>query len=356
MKTMLRLYQEGKTNYQSTFFDLISGDTETKQTKGLSYLFSRYPKLIQLFLREVIHQTSYINSKFIQGIDFVQVDAEMLSVGTKKIRRDITLSLFQGNTKRLVIIIEAKSASASVLQKDITKQLTAYLDTINFPHDANVPMLGVTLTKYKALHPSGSGFVSLTWTDIIGMIVKTINQEKKIGGDVSIAENFLDFINGVKRGMKYYEVEVLSVAAGKTHELTKKHFIHACPHYTKGFLYKTPIYITFRSGGGGEMELLYKIDEIIVLDPLSPSLNISLEGVQIDFASRIKKYISDRIKGGFGFNHPGEEYRFYNLCSKGVIHLKHLPKPLNNNAGARYYSIAELLKGEKVVVVESKDR
>jgi hypothetical protein len=40
----------------------------------------------------------------------------------------------------------------------------------------------------------------------------------------------------------------------------------------------------------------------------------------------------------------------------GVIHLKHLPKPLNNNAGVRYYSIAELLKGEKVVIVASQDR
>lgn len=39
MKTMMRLYQEGRTDYQSTFFDLINGDTETKQTKGLAYLF-----------------------------------------------------------------------------------------------------------------------------------------------------------------------------------------------------------------------------------------------------------------------------------------------------------------------------
>lgn len=356
MKTMLRLYHEGYTDYHSTFFDLLHGDTETKQTKGLSYLFSRYPNLIQLFLKEVTRLTSNKYMEFKQGFDFVQVDAEMLSAGVKKIRRDITLSLFQGNTKKLVIIIEAKSVSASVQQKDISRQLESYLDPTNFPHDANVPMLGVTLTKYKVLHPPENGFVSLTWTDIIELINDVISLEKRKGEDVNIATEFIGFIKGVRKGMKYYEVEVLSVAAGKTYELTKNYFVHACPHTAKGFSYKTPIYITFRSSGGGEMEFLYKIDEIVVLDPLSPSLNVLLEGVQIDFATRIKEYISNRINGGYGFNHPGEEYRFYNLCSKDVIHLKHLPKPLINNSGARYYSIAELIKGEKVVFVESQDR
>lgn len=94
---MLRLYQVGNSNYRSTFFDLIHGDTETKQTKGLSYLFSRYPKLIELFLKKVNHQFIQQNPKFMQKIDFVQVDAEMLSVGETKIRRDITLSFFQEN-------------------------------------------------------------------------------------------------------------------------------------------------------------------------------------------------------------------------------------------------------------------
>lgn len=351
---MLRLYQQGNTNYRSTFFDLIHGDTETKQTKGLSYLFSRYPKLIELLLKKFAYQTTQKFPEFIKGIDFVQVDAEMLSVGIKKIRRDITLSFFSGNTKKLIIIIEAKSVSVSVNQADITKQIREYLDPINFPQDENVPTLGITLTKYKVLHPSESGFYSLTWTDIVGLVKELIIHENKRGEDVTIAEEFLEFIYGVRKGMKYYEVEVLSVAAGKTIELTRNHFVHAFPNKARGFSYKTPIYITFRSGGGGEMEFLYKTDEIIVLDPLSPSLNILLDGIQIDFASRIKEYISARIKGGFGFNHPGE-YCFYNLSSKGIIHLKHLPKPKNNNSGARYYSLAELLKGEKVVFVASQD-
>lgn len=68
------------------------------------------------------------------------------------------------------------------------------------------------------------------------------------------------------------------------------------------------------------MEFLYKIDEIVVLDPLTPSLNVLLEGVQIDFATRIKEYISNRINGGYGFNHPGEEYRTYiKLCWRFIV-------------------------------------
>ena len=141
---MLRLYQLGDTNYRSTFFDLIHGDTETKQTKGLSYLFSRYPRLNELLLKKVTYLTTQKVPEFIKRIDFVQVDAEMLSVGTKKIRRDITLSFFHGNIKKLVIIIEAKSLSVSVKQEDITKQLREYLVPINSPLDANVPMIGIT--------------------------------------------------------------------------------------------------------------------------------------------------------------------------------------------------------------------
>jgi len=33
LKPMLRLYQVGNTNYRPTFFDLIHGDTETKQLR-----------------------------------------------------------------------------------------------------------------------------------------------------------------------------------------------------------------------------------------------------------------------------------------------------------------------------------
>lgn len=101
--------------------------------------------------------------------------------------------------KKLVIIIEAKSVSASVLQKDITRQLESYLDPTNFPLDADVPKVGVTLTKYRVLHPPETGFVSLTWTDILELINDVISQEKRRGEDVTVATEFIDFIKGVRK-------------------------------------------------------------------------------------------------------------------------------------------------------------
>lgn len=349
MKTMMRLYQEGRTDYHSTFFDLINGDTETKQTKGLAYLFSRYPKLIRLLLRELNRRNPGDTPAFKEDYDFVQVDAEMLAAGVHKIRRDITLSLFQGNRKKLVIVIEAKSAGLYAKAQEVCSQLAAYLDPNNFPHDAGVPVYGVTLTKYKLIYDTGYQFLSLQWTDIVELINEMIRSEKKSGEDTIIAKQYIDFIHGVAKGMKYYEVEVLSVSAGKTHELTYKHCIHACPNSAKGYIYKTPLFITFRSGGGGEMHCLYKIDDIVVLDPFTPSLDAVLEGIQHELAARIKTYITERIQGGYGFNHPGEMYRFYDLSRTDLILLQHRPKPEKNAMGARYYTLAELLKGEKIV-------
>ncbi len=45
-KTNFRLYSDDrKSKLRSTVFDLISGNKETKQTKGLAYAFSLHPDL-----------------------------------------------------------------------------------------------------------------------------------------------------------------------------------------------------------------------------------------------------------------------------------------------------------------------
>lgn len=146
-------------------------------------------------------------------------------------------------------MIEAKSAGLYAKAQEVCSQLAAYLDPNNFPHDAGVPVYGVTLTKYKLIYDTGYQFLSLQWTDIVELINEMIRSEKKSGEDTIIAKRYIDFIHGVAKGMKYYEVEVLSVSAGKTHELTYKHCIHACPNSAKGYIYKTPLFITFVPAG-----------------------------------------------------------------------------------------------------------
>lgn len=41
-KMVFKLYQKDESKIESTFFDLISGDKETKQTKGIAYLLVNY--------------------------------------------------------------------------------------------------------------------------------------------------------------------------------------------------------------------------------------------------------------------------------------------------------------------------
>lgn len=355
MKTTFRIYKGRSSKKYSSFFDLIDGDNETKQTKGLAYTFSKYPNLVFMFIKSVLSPAA-LSGLPLNEVDYVQVDAEMLSEGHIIIRRDITLSFYRGNVKCFVIIMEAKSSKKGLVKdNDLTLQLSSYLNPEYFPGEQGIPIIGITITKYRVIHPIETGFISISWNEIIKLLNNFMRSRKNQNIDLDIAREYADFLTGVKNGMNFYEVEVLSVAAGETLPLTMKHFIHACPHHRRGFTYKTPIYITFRSASGGEMEFLYKIKEIVVLDPLSPNLDVVLDGIEAEFAERIKRYIVDRSASKFGFEHKDEEYRFYNLDKHEVIHLKHLPKPEVNNAGPRYYTIAEFFKGNKIIKVASQD-
>ena len=53
MKGDFRLYKNEHSNSKSLIFDLINGDTETKQTKGLAYIFSINLECLIKFLNNV---------------------------------------------------------------------------------------------------------------------------------------------------------------------------------------------------------------------------------------------------------------------------------------------------------------
>lgn len=140
---------------------------------------------------------------------------------------------------------------------------------------------------------------------------------------------------------KLEEAEVLSVAAGDTYDFVMNHLIHGCPNDRVGFRYRPSQYITFRKPKGREMEAMYRIDTVTVLNPYDLDLDNSLEGLDTSLTSRIKGYIKERL-AKWEFSHPREYYRFYVLSEKGKIDLPHLPRPAINNPGARYYSLSEL--------------
>ena len=69
MKKYFRLYTDGKTGLSSSIFDLMSGDKEPIQTKGLAYLLCQDEKFIYKFLefgpiRQAVNETLKSNINF----------------------------------------------------------------------------------------------------------------------------------------------------------------------------------------------------------------------------------------------------------------------------------------------------
>lgn len=359
IKTSFKLYQEQNSKLESSIFDLIDGDKETKQTKGLAYLLKLDTKIIEriLNIKSVsikIKELLGNNVKMLKETEFIQVDAEMLSQAKPPVRRDITITFYSNsknklmNEKILVVVIEGKSAKLKDVG-NIREQLKKYIDPEHYPYDHNIPKIGITLTKYhQFLESNDENFVSITWTELIEIIRDEIkNNEKKPLLQNMLIEYF-NFITGVDKNMNFYEKEILSVPAGMTFDIIKKYNIHACP---SSHSYKSPIFITFRNKGGGNMDALYKIDDILLLNPHDISYKTMLENSKLRYSKRLLDYIEER-KSTWKFER-NEDYRFYVLSETEQILLNHRPKPPVNNPGARYYSLAEMLSGKPEVKVDS---
>lgn len=347
--TIFRLYQTENSKYKSSLFDLIDGDRETKQTKGLAYLFSLSSELLSEFLSiEKINNlikerlSSSQHKEYLES-DLIKVDAEMISVGDEKIRRDITITFYFKSKKVLVLIIEAKNIKSGI-DHNIEEQLQRYVNPKYFPHDENVPKIAIALTKYKQTYIN-EVFGTMTWVEMIQILHRTL----KLSLDPTkfhFLNDYYKFITGVDKGMNYYEKEVLSVPAGKTFEEITKYHIHACPD-TSSYNYRDPLFITFRQKGGGVMNKLYKIEDIMVLPPENLSVLNDISESNLPYKLRLLAYVKER-KAGHGFK-SNDTYRFYILSENEHISLPHNPQPEKNNAGGWYYTLSEMLSGRNKV-------
>ncbi len=336
---VFRLYEKVSSDFQSSIFDLIDGTRETKQTKGLAYLFKSDIYILEKFISIPKIQNSLkslSDLKKIKKTDYIEIYAEMLSEGDQSIRRDITINFYQGNMKILFIVIEAKSIKLNKTG-DVEGQLLKYFDSDYFPDDYSIPHLGITLTKWEEqlITPR---FISITWLEIINILHDFLANKQKSS---ELIRDYYNFITKVDKEMKYYEKEVLSIPAGTSIDFIRNHNVHACPD-TKGYQYKDAIFLTFRESGG-VMERLYKIEKVIKLDPNSPSLESEIR--ELEFNQRIQGYISERKeKWVFGTNC---KYRFYILSETDQIILKHKPKPKKSSQGHRYFTLSQILGGEE---------
>jgi hypothetical protein len=347
MNTFFRLYSGAKLQYNSSIFDLVNGELETKQTKGLAYIFSQYPDFLLHFFetKEVLHSiqevTKLSTSKFKEQIHSIEISAERFSATNK--RADIVIKIDSKQNPIVAIIIEAKSIRAEGNITSITQQITDYLREEEFPDLQHYPKIGITLTQHLQIHPN-EAIVSLTWNHVIQLLFQYCNNLPQN----ELISQYLNFLLGVN-SMNFYEKEVLSVPAGKTINKIQEHLVYVCPD-TKGYRYKIPLFVTFREQQGGMMKKLYKVEEILVLNA----------GSEVEKKALQQSTLADEMKNRMFAYLEGEEvadenYKFYILGTNHIIDLPHSPHPQRNNAKFTYYSLAELLSGKQIVVPESQE-
>ncbi|NDY73082.1 hypothetical protein DO021_15475 [Desulfobacter hydrogenophilus] len=337
MKKIFRLYENGKAKFESSVFDMITGEKETKQTKGLAYLLKEYPSLIRDILKlNKIRNHSCFSKKRLKlrwkEINSIEVLAEKITKSGNRV--DIIIKINEKSAPLLAIIIEAKSIKSNIKYSAVIPQIEKYLEMGEISDLEGYSKIPIILTKFKSMLGSDD-IISLTWQDIIDIISKSNERNKN-----NLIGQYYQFITGVNNKMHYYEKEVLSIPAGKTFDLVEKYKIYECPN-NSSYNYKKTIFITFRNTGGGVMKKLYKIEDIIVFNPAEKSdLDRVMDSMTEEQTK--KERLQDFIKE-CKYEHPGEEKKFYILSADEIIDLQNKPKPKRNNAKFTYYRLFDIL-------------
>ncbi len=146
--------------------------------------------------------------------------------------------------------------------------------------------------------------------------------------------------------MKLKKAEVLSVPSNSSYYCIETTSIHACPD---SYSYKSTQYITFRKHGG-IMERVYKIDEIVILNPHDSE---QLSRLSPKYKNRIRLYMDCRERE-LPFESKDYDRRFYILSETNQIELAHKPHMRKNSQGHCYFTLAELTSGKEIVEVASK--
>ncbi|MCG2419373.1 hypothetical protein K8089_10090 [Aequorivita sp. F47161] len=342
IKTSFRLYSKNKSDLQSSVFDLISGDRETKQTKGLAYVFSLYPDFLLKFL-EIKSVQSQIEKTIEREYDSkeiykIEVSAEKMTKSKK--RADIVLKIHFKKKHSLAIIIEAKSIKSGNIN-NIGEQISFYMKNGEIEDLKNIPIIGLILTKYKH---NISQVINLEWSFIINFILSFCKKKP----EHKILKDYFNFITNIDNDMIFFEKEVLSIPAGRSFSKVEKHDIYDCPN-NKNYSYKKPLYVTFRKTKS-VMEFLYKIEEIIVLNPTDENEIIALNNSTLStgIKNRILNYINEPSYN----KQEGIEKRFY-VLSKEKIELSQKPKPAGHIQKHTYFSLTDILT-KKVLIPESQ--
>jgi hypothetical protein len=145
IKTGFKIYvSDEKRKWKSSFFDLIPGNNETKQTKGLACLMSLDVEIIFKILELKPIKNLVVIKK--SNVSQIEVIAEMISDNKKRV--DITIVFTLKNGKKVALLIEAKSISIKSNKTALESQIKNYLNQ-DFALLRSVEQkFGIALTKY----------------------------------------------------------------------------------------------------------------------------------------------------------------------------------------------------------------
>lgn len=349
MEKTYRLYSR-----RASFFDLIEGDKETQQTKGLGLLLAKSNTALKSFLslEKVKQKIGIIDwSK----IDQVIVNAELTSKTTKRVRADIVIRFYAQNEAQKILIIEAKSAKKNISAKSAESQLNDYITNTYFDElkefdEENIH--GITLTKYSG-YLKHRNFISISWSDIIHSFYYADKTQDALLND------YFYFLTNIRQTMNFYEREVFSIPTSKTsNEAVENYHIYECPNKGRYVIKQKPLYLTFRRSRGGEMDRLYKVDDIIHLNFKKEFKSfLEDENYSKEIRDRVANYVNLKLKNearGWDGGLPNDEKQVF-ILSKKTIELQHNPKPQRNNSFRAYYKLSDLLDSNKKIVEVEKD-
>jgi hypothetical protein len=337
--------EKHKHKIDSTFFDLISGDREPKQTKGLAAVFYGNHQFLFDFLNLDAIRKKTGEKVSPKNVTAIHVYAEKYTVDNKK--ADIVIRLNGKAGPLFAVIIEAKGIGAGHTNTEaLAQQVVEYLKDDAFPDLETYKRVGVVLTKY-AQYISGIASVagvasvaSVTWDQIIELLDKHRGPES----DLDITSQYYKFLTHIGGAMKFYEEEVLSLPAGNTAESIRKHQVYSCEDESRNTNSRDPLFMAFREKSGGAMSTLYKLEYTTTLNfkDLNAIEILKNSDVDPDYTNRIEEYIKDLGKESFG----DTEHRFYVFSRDGNIDLPKKPRPVKNNTALIYYTLKQMLEEE----------
>ncbi|MDR0940415.1 MAG: hypothetical protein LBN29_13915 [Mediterranea sp.] len=323
------------------YFDLIEGELEPKQTKGLGLLLAKSPTVLRGFLGLVWKEKKRVETLLSEAPKVVvHCEPRMEKVG----RADILILFYDEHySSRQAFVVEAKSIKRRGAKVN-EKQSKGYEPFVR-EFGKNVDY--VALTKTEA--PVSEGVKSLTWERILRLlsdILQAKGRSMVANQERGLIEDYFNFLIHIKGGMKLYEEEVMSIPASETIDIVTNPncllYEQLAEEPKKENVYKTALYLAFR-GKRGVMTHLYKVDAIIRVRlrhdiAFIKALDKEHEG-KWDLESRLQFY-TDHV-------HPkGDEPKYlYILNREEIITLPKKVKPEVNVQNSRpYYKLSEFFE------------